>query len=203
MLPFDACLIATGAAAPNWPRAAGLATDAAGFIRVDRTLRSVSHPQVFAAGDMAAHVDAPPKSGVFGVRAGAALAGNILASCNGTALTEWRPQRRALYLISTADGRAIGSWGTLSACGRWVGGLEGLDRPPLRAALPGLTQDGAHQGAAASAARTASTRLRFTPMSPLPTRDAERTWITRAVGSYQNSTSSTNFISRVVYCAYR
>lgn len=120
MLPFDACLIATGAAAPHWPRAAGLATDAAGFIRVDRTLRSVSHPQVFAAGDVAAHVDPRPKSGVFAVRAGAALASNILASCNGAALTEWRPQRRALYLISTADGRAIGSWGALSACGRWV-----------------------------------------------------------------------------------
>ena len=120
VLPFDACLIATGAAAPHWPRAAGLSTDDAGFIRVDRTLRSVSHPQVFAAGDVAAHVDARPKSGVFAVRAGAALAGNLLAACNGAALTEWRPQRRALYLVSTADGRAIASWGALSASGRWV-----------------------------------------------------------------------------------
>lgn len=120
VLPFDACLLATGAAAPHWPRAAGLSTDEAGFIRVDRTLRSVSHPQVFAAGDVAAHVDPRPKSGVFAVRAGAALASNILAACNGAALTEWRPQRRALYLVSTADGRAIASWGPLSACGRWV-----------------------------------------------------------------------------------
>lgn len=119
-LPFDACLVATGAAAPHWPRAAGLSTDDAGFIRVDRTLRSVSHPQVFAAGDVAAHVDTRPKSGVFAVRAGDALAGNILAACNGTALTEWRPQRRALYLVSTGDGRAIASWGALSAFGRWA-----------------------------------------------------------------------------------
>jgi pyridine nucleotide-disulfide oxidoreductase family protein len=119
-LPFDACLVATGAAAPHWPRAAGLATDDAGFIRVDRTLRSVSHPQVFAAGDVAALVDARPKSGVFAVRAGAVLAGNVLAACNGAALTAWRPQRRALYLVSTGDGRAIASWGALSASGRWV-----------------------------------------------------------------------------------
>ena len=119
-LPFDACLVATGAAAPHWPRAAGLLTDDAGFIRVDRTLRSVSHPQVFAAGDVADHADARPKSGVFAVRAGAALAGNILAACNGAALAEWHPQRRALYLVSTADCRAIASWGALSACGRWV-----------------------------------------------------------------------------------
>lgn len=119
-LVFDACPVATGAAAPQWPRAAGLATDDAGFIRVDRTLRSVSHPQLFAAGDVAAHVDTRPKSGVFAVRAGAALAGNILAACNGAALTEWQPQRRALYLVSTGDGRAIASWGPLSASGRWL-----------------------------------------------------------------------------------
>jgi pyridine nucleotide-disulfide oxidoreductase family protein len=119
-LPFDACLVATGAAAPHWPRAAGLATDDAGFVRVDRTLRSVSHPRVFAAGDVAAYADARPKSGVFAVRAGAALACNILAACHGTALTEWCPQRRALYLISTGDGRAIASWGPLSASGRWA-----------------------------------------------------------------------------------
>jgi NADH dehydrogenase FAD-containing subunit len=83
-------------------------------------LRSVSHPQVFAAGDVAAYADTRPKSGVFAVRAGAALAGNILAACNGTAPTEWHPQRRALYLVSTGDARAIASWGAWSAGGRWV-----------------------------------------------------------------------------------
>jgi pyridine nucleotide-disulfide oxidoreductase family protein len=119
-LPFDACLVATGAAAPRWPRDAGLSTDAAGFIRVDRMLRSVSHPCVFAAGDIAAYADARPKSGVYAVRAGAALAGNLLAICNGVAPTEWRPQRRALYLVSTGDRRAIASWGAWSASGRWV-----------------------------------------------------------------------------------
>jgi selenide,water dikinase len=119
-LPFDACLVATGAAAPRWPGAAGLATDAAGFIRVDRTLRSLSHPQVFAAGDVAAYADARPKSGVFAVRAGAALAGNILAVCRGAAPTAWRPQQRALYLLSTADGHALAWWGPWSASGRWA-----------------------------------------------------------------------------------
>lgn len=114
-LPFDACLVATGAAAPGWPRAAGLATDGAGFVRVDRTLRSVSHPHVFAAGDVAALADARPKSGVFAVRAGAALAGNVLAACHGTRLTEWHPQRRALALIGTADGQALASWGPFCA----------------------------------------------------------------------------------------
>jgi pyridine nucleotide-disulfide oxidoreductase family protein len=119
-LPFDACLVATGAAPPHWPRAAGLSTDDAGFICVDRTLRSSSHPCVFAAGDVAAYADARPKSGVFAVRAGAALAHNILAACNGEALADWHPQPRALYLVSTGDRRAIASWGAWSASGRWV-----------------------------------------------------------------------------------
>ena len=128
-LPFDACLVATGAAAPRWPGAAGLSTDEAGFIRVDRTLRSLSHPRVFAAGDVAAHADARPKSGVFAVRAGAALAGNILATCHGAAPKAWRPQRRALYLVSTADGQALACWGAWSAYGHWVWAWkDGIDR---------------------------------------------------------------------------
>jgi selenide,water dikinase len=119
-LPFDACLVATGAAAPDWPRAAGLAVDDAGFIRVDRQLHSVSHPHVFAAGDVAAYAETRPKSGVFAVRAGPVLANNVLADCRGAALTDWRPQRRALYLLDTGDGSAIASWGAWSASGRWA-----------------------------------------------------------------------------------
>lgn len=117
---FDACIVATGAAAPAWPLTAGLATDAAGFIRVDASLRSVSHAQVFAAGDVAALADPRPKSGVFAVRAGAALAGNVVAECLGRAPREWRPQKLALYLVSTGDARAIASWGRWSIDGRWV-----------------------------------------------------------------------------------
>ena len=132
-IEFDACIVATGAAAPPWPRASGLATDMAGFIRVDANLRSVSHPQVFAAGDVAALQDPRPKSGVFAVRAGAALADNVVAACRGRALREWRPQEHALYLISTGDARAIASWGRWSFQGRWVWRWkEWLDRRFVR-----------------------------------------------------------------------
>jgi selenide,water dikinase len=131
---FDACLVATGAAAPRWPRDAGLAVDDLGFIRVDRTLRSVSHPQVFAAGDVAAYAEARPKSGVFAVRAGPPLADNLLAACQGAALSQWRPQRRALYLVSTGDRCAIAAWGALSLSGRWVWQWkDGIDRRFVRA----------------------------------------------------------------------
>jgi pyridine nucleotide-disulfide oxidoreductase family protein len=119
-LGFDACLVVTGAAAPAWPRAAGLATDEHGFIRVTRTLQSVSHPHVFAAGDVAAYDDPRPKSGVYAVKAGPVLAQNIRAACEGRPLRRWTPQRRALYLISTGDRRALAIWGPWSVGGDWV-----------------------------------------------------------------------------------
>ncbi len=119
-LDFDACLVVTGAAAPAWPRAAGLATDDRGFIQVGPTLQSLSHACVFAAGDIASLPEARPKSGVFAVRAGPTLAHNLRALCEGRTLDAWQPQRRALYLISTGERHAFASWGRWSWQGRWV-----------------------------------------------------------------------------------
>lgn len=119
-LAFDACLTVTGAAAPAWPAASGLDTDERGFIRVQRTLQSTSHPQVTAAGDIAAYADARPKSGVFAVRAGPVLAQNLRALCTGQPPTDWTPQQRALYLVSTGNHRAIAAWGRWAWSGAWV-----------------------------------------------------------------------------------
>jgi len=117
---FDACLVVTGAAAPAWPRAGGLATDEAGFIRVGPTLQSISHPQVFAAGDVAAYAEPRPKSGVFAVKAGPVLAANLRAVCEGREPRPWTPQRRALYLISTGNRHALATWGPWAIGGGWV-----------------------------------------------------------------------------------
>lgn len=136
-LAFEACIVATGAAAPGWPAAAGLATDAEGFIRVDRSLQSVSHPAVFAAGDVAAYADARPKSGVYAVRAGPVLAHNLRAFCSGQPLRAWAPQRRALYLISTGDRHALATWGRWSWSGRWVWRWKDrIDRRFMRRFMP-------------------------------------------------------------------
>ena len=118
--PCDACLVCTGAAAPAWPAAAGLATDARGFIRVERSLQSRSHPHIFAAGDVAAHADPQPKSGVYAVRAGPVLADNLRAHCEGRPLRAWTPPARALALISTGDLHAVAIWGRWSWQGHWV-----------------------------------------------------------------------------------
>ncbi|WEZ85914.1 FAD-dependent oxidoreductase (plasmid) [Rhizobium sp. 32-5/1] len=119
-LDVDEVVWTTSSGAPPWLRQTGLALDLDGFVRVDAELRSLSHPNVFAAGDVAALGDPRPKAGVFAVRAGPVLAENIRRALSGKALTAFRPQRSWLVLISLADGRAIADkWG-LSVSGRWV-----------------------------------------------------------------------------------
>lgn len=119
-LECDAPVVATGAVPPDWLGHSGLALDAAGFIATGPTLQSRSHPEVFAAGDVATRTDAPrPKSGVHAVRAGPPLALNLRRFMAGGALVPYAPQRRALNLLSCGDRVAIASWGPWSAEGRW------------------------------------------------------------------------------------
>ena len=116
----DLLLWATGAQAHAWPRASGLAVSERGFIRVDDGLRSVSHPQVFAVGDCAEWAQPLPKAGVYAVRMGPVLSRNLRAALGVGSTAPFAPQHRFLALLSTADGRAIASWGRWSAQGRWA-----------------------------------------------------------------------------------
>ncbi len=120
-IPCDLALWTTGAAAPAWLRETGLALDPQGFIAVDETHRSLSHREVFAAGDVAA-LQAHPreKAGVYPVRQGPALADAIRRLMAGEMPRPWRPQRRALALIGTADGEAIALRGRIALAGRWA-----------------------------------------------------------------------------------
>jgi NADH dehydrogenase FAD-containing subunit len=117
----DAPVIALGAAAAAWLQGSGLALDERGFIATGPTLQSTSHPDVFAAGDVASRADAPhAKSGVYAVRAGPALALNLRRRLAGGALLPHLPQQRTLNLLSCGDRHAIACWGPWSAEGRWV-----------------------------------------------------------------------------------
>jgi pyridine nucleotide-disulfide oxidoreductase family protein len=119
-LRSDATWVVTGSAAAPWLAHSALATDAQGFVRVNAALQSISHPAVFAAGDIASHPAPLPRSGVYAVRAGPSLARNLAAFCQGQPLAAWQPQRRALYLLSTGDGAAMGVWGRWCWRGRWM-----------------------------------------------------------------------------------
>lgn len=117
----DEVLVATGAAPPGWLRESGLALDPHGFLRVDAALRAIGRADIFAAGDMVAFDPRPiPRSGVYAVRAGPLLAHNIRATLDGTRPRAFRPQRRALYILSTGDRHAIATRNGLVIEGDWV-----------------------------------------------------------------------------------
>ncbi|MDY6940054.1 MAG: selenide, water dikinase SelD [Cyanobacteriota bacterium] len=105
----------TQASAPSWLEKSGLATDSNGFILVGDTLQSISHPHIFAAGDIATMQQHPrPKAGVFAVRQGKPIFENWCAFLQERPLKPYQPQKHLLGLIGTGDGKAIasrGRWG--------------------------------------------------------------------------------------------
>jgi pyridine nucleotide-disulfide oxidoreductase family protein len=112
-------------------RRGGLAVSPAGFVCIDRELRSVSHPQVYAAGDCAHWngLEGLPKAGVHAVRMGPVLAHNLRAALGQGHPRTLQPQRHFLVLLSTADGRAIAARGAFGASGAWAGWWkERIDR---------------------------------------------------------------------------
>ncbi|MBA2673282.1 FAD-dependent oxidoreductase [Ramlibacter sp.] len=90
-LAFDACVWAAGFTLPTLPREAGLRTNARGQVLVDPQLRSVSHPWIYAAGDVAGPA-LPPGQELpmgcktampMGVHVGDNLAGELMGqACN-------------------------------------------------------------------------------------------------------------------------
>ena len=120
-LAADEILWTTQAAPARWLAKAGLPLDARGFLRVDETLRVIGHDAIFAAGDTIAFSGRElPKSGVYAVRAGPALAENIRRTLTGRSLRRFRPQREALYLVSTGERHAVGTRNGLVVEGAWV-----------------------------------------------------------------------------------
>lgn len=129
-LSFTHCLWATGAGAHDVAFRLGnrgLAISKQGWIRVNRYLQSVSHPNIFAAGDCCTmeglEKGPPPKAGVYAVRSGPILIENltkILNSETGASLVSYQPQDDYMKLMVCGDGTAIGFRFGISFQGKWV-----------------------------------------------------------------------------------
>lgn len=146
-VPYTHCLWATGASChsdlSSALRKRGVALSEKGWIRVDESLRSVSHPFVFAAGDCCSMelpggdgARSPPKAGVYAVRAGPVLVENLVRCLTfddggGTTrpLRTYVPQRDFLKLLACGDGRALGFRFGIPLYGKWVFELkDAIDR---------------------------------------------------------------------------
>ncbi|MFT4582780.1 MAG: selenide,water dikinase [Gammaproteobacteria bacterium] len=119
---IDETLWVTRASAQSWLGDSGLKIHGNGFIAVNATLESISHPGVFGAGDCAAVLAHPrEKAGVFAVRQGPALERNLRRALRARALKNFVPQKKFLGLISTGDRYAVATrGGSLMLEGAWV-----------------------------------------------------------------------------------
>ena len=109
---FDEILWVTQAAAPPWLADAGLEVDEQGFMLVNDRLQSLSHANIFGAGDAAVMVNHPrPRAGVFAVRQGPPLIRNLRRQLLHEPLAAYRPQRQFLKLVGAGNRYAVASRG--------------------------------------------------------------------------------------------
>ncbi|MFT5706205.1 MAG: selenide,water dikinase [Oceanospirillaceae bacterium] len=120
-LAVDQVIWCTAASAASWPGLAALSLDKQGFIAINDQLQSLSHRNVFAAGDVATQINSPrPKAGVFAVRQGPVLFKNLCRAVLQKPLLTHRPQHNFLSLLATGNKYAIASKGPFSISGDWV-----------------------------------------------------------------------------------
>ncbi len=143
---------AAGARPAPWLAFTGMDL-ADGFVRTDACLRSVSHTNVFAVGDIGAVDGAPrPKAGVYAVRQGPALHANLRAALTGGRLLSYRSQKDHLKLVGLSGDQAMAEkWG-LALRGRPLWAWKQLiDRRFMArfAALPAMAAPATRTGPAA------------------------------------------------------
>ena len=115
-LACDVPLLANPGQTPAWLTQSGLGLDGDGFVALDACRRSLSHPNVFAANDVAGHADP-------------ALVKNLTALLSGARARPYPRSGSAMHFTAYGNRRALFEWGSFSARGRWVGWLkERLDR---------------------------------------------------------------------------
>lgn len=107
IIPADVVVWTIGDAPMQVLTDSGLALDERGFVQCDETLRSVSHPDVFVAGES--------------LHPGTTLTDNIAAFCGDAPAPKFRrytPPARTLTLLDCGDGSALVAYGGLAREGR-------------------------------------------------------------------------------------
>ncbi len=118
-IPCDVQVLAVGVTPPSVFRDSGLPTSEAGGLQLDRYLRSTGDRRLFGGGDCVSFRGRSlPNLGVFAVRQGPVIFRNLQASLDGSPLSEYRPQRRYLYVLNLGDGTGLAVYGRLSWRGR-------------------------------------------------------------------------------------
>ena len=93
--------------------------DERGFVRVNSYFQSVSHPRIFAVGDIAGWPGLE-KSGVYAVRQAPFLAENLSRWAGNRPLIAYQPQKDFLKLLSLGEKKALGQRGKFQCAGTWV-----------------------------------------------------------------------------------
>lgn len=120
-ISLDHIIWCTEASAADWITQSGLSISSQGFIQVNEFLQSVSHSNVFAAGDVAdIERVSRPKAGVFAVRQGMPLAENLRRKLLDKKLKPFHPQKSFLSLITIGDKTSVLSKGQFKLSGPWV-----------------------------------------------------------------------------------
>lgn len=119
-IEHDLLIPAVGLVPPQvFQRSGGLATGDDGGLWVNPYLQSISDPWVFGGGDCVSFRGAGlPKLGVFAIRQGPVLFGNLQAVLRDEPLTRFEPQGRYLYILNLGDGSGLAIYGPLSLRGR-------------------------------------------------------------------------------------
>ncbi|MGM0898049.1 MAG: FAD-dependent oxidoreductase [Bacillota bacterium] len=98
----------------------GMPVDRAGFLAVKDTLQTTRFPEIFGAGDCVS-IDRYPelaKNGVYAVRQGPVLWGNLMNFLIGNQLSPFMPQKRYVAILSTGGGEALLTYGNRSFHGK-------------------------------------------------------------------------------------
>jgi NADH dehydrogenase FAD-containing subunit len=110
-IPFDACAWVGGFAVPDLARRAGLQVNERGQIAIDRAMRSLSHPEIYAVGDAAHPAEDPGTPVRMGLYSSIMMGGHgadcLAAQINGK---EPKPFGLSYVALGLSLGRRDGVW---------------------------------------------------------------------------------------------